>query len=113
MASTKASRARWKRHERDSARNHGTERKPCDGREHSDFETGPFTFEHKLRDKLPKWILDGMGQAVTQAALTDKTPVLEIAFCEGRGHKTRRFIVMREEDWIAWHGKQEALDNAL
>ena len=102
---------RWKRHESECAKALGTTRNPTDGKHHTDVDAGPFAIEHKLRKHLPQLLHDAMAQAI-QAAPTDKTPM--VVLTESRqGVKAIRYVVMRFEDWVDWHGKPEDAAEAI
>jgi hypothetical protein len=93
---------RYKRHERNVAREFGTERNPNDGLKHNDAENDLFGIEVKVRKNLPKLVTDSMKQAV-RACKTGKTPI--VVLVEARqGVKAESYVVMRLSDFKDWHG---------
>ena len=96
------SKRRWKRHEQQIAERFGATRNPCNGKHHTDVDAGPFAIEVKTRMRLPSWLTDAVAQIVRAAG--DRTPL--VILVESRqGVKTKRFVLMRMEDWEEWHGK--------
>lgn len=94
---------RWKVHERAVARALGSERNPSNGKRQADINAGPWAIEHKTRLALPQWFTRMMGQAVA-GAKEGETPIAVIDSCAGRGHSTERYVVMRWDDFLEWHG---------
>ncbi len=96
-----ASRARWKRREREAARMLGTERLPSSGRGAPDAlaTVGPQTLavEHKSRESLPAWLTDAMAQAVRNAPV-GALPVVVLTAGAGPGKALHRLAVVRLRD---------------
>lgn len=95
---------RWKTHERSVAQALGTTRNPNNGKRQADIDAGPFAIEHKTRQAIPAWFAKMMMQA-KEGASEAQTGIAVIDVCAGRGDKTRRYVVLRWEDWLEWHGK--------
>jgi len=94
----------WKRHESAIAEKLGGTRNPCTGGQHSDVDAGPFAAEVKLRRSLPQWIHDAVDQAARSAG--ERTPI--VVLVESRqGIKARRYVLLRFEDFVDWHGSLE------
>ncbi len=94
-----ASRERWKRHEMQIARAFNTERNPCIGGEHSDFDTEDFAGEVKTRKSLPQWLAKGIKQAATQGLAKGKIPVLVLSVST-QGRKTRNYALLELNDML-------------
>jgi hypothetical protein len=97
-----SSRARWKRQERETAKLTGGKRQPCIGKPAADVIGDTFTVEQKTRKSLPGWLTHAIDQAAS-AATDGKTPLVVLTEVS-QGHKAKRYVLLRLEDWIDWHG---------
>jgi len=103
-----ASSARWKRHERETAAQLGGVRVPCNGSSNVDIRVPGFSVQHKTRKALPAWFNHAVEQAVRDCE-EGQTPMVTLAESPGKGHKTKRYVVLRVEDWIDWHGREREI----
>jgi len=100
-------RATWKASERRMAEALGGQRVPVTGRGRGsapDIEHPLFAIEHKAGRVMSPRLLKAVDQAMAAAAGTDKTPLVTIEQSAGMGRQSRRFVLLRLEDWLDWHG---------
>ena len=95
--------APWKATEREIARALGARRNPNTGEFRADINAGPWCIESKKRKTLPAWLTGAMRQAV-RAAVEGETPLVVLTEVS-RGRKAERLVLMRWDDWLAWHGQ--------
>jgi len=92
---------RWKRDERNIARDFGTERVLQKGRDVPDFETEAVVGEVKSRKALPRWLKDAVAQARRYALpFNGKLPVVCLKEKGMRGY----FVVIHSDDFMDWYG---------
>jgi hypothetical protein len=113
----------WKRQEREVAALFGSHRNPNTGEWRADIDTPVLAVEHKKRKHLPGWFKDAVQQAVREhkkrkhlpgwfkdavqqavrAATETQTGI--VVFSEvSQGKKAQRYVTLRLEDWLAFHG---------
>jgi hypothetical protein len=93
-----ADRARWKAHERETARILGGERQPSNGKRQVDIEHPLFFIEHKARKGMPDW----MRQAFSQVAdcPPGKLPLVVFVHAPALpGVHVERYAIMRLGDF--------------
>lgn len=84
--------ARWKRHERQVARALGAAREPNTGQGRPDILTAAFAIEHKLRGRLPQWLVAAVEQAQRNAP-AGRCPLLVLSY-PAAGRRTARLVVL-------------------
>lgn len=97
---------RWKKFERELARDMGVERNPCDGsRDQADFDTPMFRFQAKRRkDCLPKEVLDWLDRTQL-AALAEGKGRIPVVVIQRRGeNRGEAVVLLRWADWRDLHG---------
>jgi hypothetical protein len=97
---------RWKKFERECARDMGTERIPVTGeREGADFATPMFRFQAKRRkDCLPKEVLEWLDRAQL-AAIGEGQGRIPVVVIQRRGHaRGEAVVLLRWADWRDLHG---------
>lgn len=107
-----ASNPRWKKFERDLARDVGTERIPVTGeRDGADFETPLFLYQAKFRKgAVPKTLSEWVDRARTKARFTGRTAVVVV-----RRHRRSRMeamVLLTWADWLELHGNRTSPDVA-
>ena len=96
---------RWKAHELETARALGTERNPSNGRRQNDIDAGPWAIEHKSRLTPWQFLRKAMHQALEGATKRNAGQTPLVVLYDGKGHERRRWVIMRFEDFVDWHGK--------
>jgi hypothetical protein len=91
--------ARWKRIERQTARLLGAQRLPSSGRPAPDILAGPFCIEHKVRKRLPAWLLQALAQA-RQTAGPGQIPLVVLAAAPGPGRPIQRLALLALDDLL-------------
>jgi hypothetical protein len=86
--------AKWKRCEREVAKLLGGQRQPITGRPSPDVVTNRLAVEVKLRSRIPRWLLRGLGQAEAAAEETGRMPLLVLVFAQGKGRRAKRLAVL-------------------
>ena len=102
--STNASRARWKKHEREAAAEIGGTRIPCTGKSERDVEHAAFSIQVKTRQAVPTYLTEGIAQAVRDAR-PEQTPLVMLRHRRGQGVKTITYGVLRLQDFIELYGE--------
>lgn len=89
----------WKAEEREVRRRIGVKgwRTPHG----ADADTECFSYEIKARRSIPQWLVDAVDEARMHAGF--RTPVTVLSW-RRQGVKTRRFVILDFEEWLAWHG---------
>lgn len=104
------SRSNWKKHETDIAKAVGGERVPCNGESNQDVTHEVWSIQHKTRKDFPGWWRHAWEQAVRDCP-EGKTPLVTLTDAPGQGRKCKRYVVMRLEDFVDWHGRIEKGDH--
>ncbi len=95
---------RWKKYERELARDVGLERIPATGeRDGADFQNAVFLYQAKRRkDALPAEVLGWLEAAVAKAAESGRTAVVVV---QRRGlNRGESVVLLRWTDWVELHG---------
>jgi hypothetical protein len=97
---------RWKKFERECARDMGTERIPVTGeRDGADFATPMFRFQAKRRkDCLPKEVLEWLDRAQL-ATVAEGKDRISVVVIQRRGlNRGEAVVLLRWADWRDLHG---------
>lgn len=99
--------AAWKQAERDAAAWFGTTRKGPTGDDGSDFENDNFSVQVKYRQKLPKWILGALDNAIRSC---NETQIGLAVLRQKRQRQGDMLVVIRLEDFASLIDLKGVLD---
>lgn len=96
----------WKNHERQTAKDLGTQRQPSNGRRAADILTDRFFIEHKQRKTVPEWWKKAIEQL--KPCPPHQIPLLVFALAPGvPGVKVQKYAILRWQDFLELLREQE------